>query len=322
MQDTSGGAGGSAAMLEPLDDLVHPVTNDPWETETCWFSFYVPDDRLTGYLYVVLRPNLGICAGGAVVWDDTAQLPWEIPHFDFQWHLPTDLKPGASFNKTPVGVGVRVLEPLSRYHVTYAHDDLAVDMTFTAVGEPHVPAHGEPPFAEARHLDQLGHVVGTLVRGETTTPIDCLAMRDRSWGPRDDRRPGRFGYTLGAATPDHGFLSYSRSREQTDDIFAGYLLRDGVRARLISGQRRVERDPAHGGPTRVTIEATDERGRSFTAEGRAVNRLCFTPYPRMLNWTTTLDWVIDGQPGRGEDQDVWPIQRWARHRAATVEATR
>jgi hypothetical protein len=315
---------GSASAFEPdasalsaADDLVHDVGTDAWQTETCWFSFYVPERGLTGYIYVGLRPNLGVGYGGVLLWDGSAHLPWDIPHFDYQWHLPSQAEAGDTFEQTPVSVSVRVLEPLSRYAVLYSRDDLDVELEFTAVSPPHVPQVGEPPFAAARHLDQPGRVTGSVTHEGRRLPVDCLAMRDRSWGPRDDRRPGRFGYTFALASADHGFLSYSNPRTDNDAVFAGYYERDGIRSRLIDGERSVTRDSAHGGPKLVRIDAVDELGRQLSATGEAVNRLCFTPYPRMLNWTTTLVWNIDDEQAYGEDQDVWPIERWARQASAT-----
>lgn len=305
---------GADGQLTAADDFVHESTADSWETETYWFGFFAPDQSLTGYLYGVVRPNLGVCSGGAMLWDDTAYLPWEIRHFDYQWHLPITLAPGDSFAQLPTGIDIEVLEPLSRYAIRYSSGQVSADLTFTGIGPPYTPQVGDPPFAAARHLDQPGRIVGTVTHEAGRMDIDCLAMRDRSWGPRDDRRPGRFGYTFGLVSEDHAFLSYSKPRGSSDQIFAGFYQRDGVRARLVDGHRSVDRDPATGAPTQVRIDATDDLDRVFTATGEWINRLCFTPYPRMVNWTTTLSWGIEGDSGIGEDQDVWPIERWSSYR--------
>ena len=74
--------------LSSSDDYPHHESDDPWETETWWFSFSISDQRLLGYVYVFIRPNLGTCGGGGMVWDDTAHLPWEVPYFSHQWSVP------------------------------------------------------------------------------------------------------------------------------------------------------------------------------------------------------------------------------------------
>ena len=54
------------AMTTHPDDGFHPPTSDdPFWTETCWFTFAVPERRLSGQLYPFLRPNQGVTSRGA-----------------------------------------------------------------------------------------------------------------------------------------------------------------------------------------------------------------------------------------------------------------
>jgi hypothetical protein len=68
----------------------------------------------------------------------------------------------------------------------------------------------------------------------------------------------------------------------------------------------------------MTIEATDELGRTFEAEGTAVNNNVFKTYPSMLCWNSLVDWRCDGWQGWGEDQDCWLPRRWRDYRASVV----
>ncbi len=44
--------------LLPEDDGYHaPPDDDPWWTETTWFSWMVPERRLMGHWYFVMRVN-------------------------------------------------------------------------------------------------------------------------------------------------------------------------------------------------------------------------------------------------------------------------
>ena len=66
--------------LVPSDDQFHPPeTDDPWWTETVWFSWMVPERNLLGYFYPAFRANLGIQFGGVLVMDDTAvvRVQWD-----------------------------------------------------------------------------------------------------------------------------------------------------------------------------------------------------------------------------------------------------
>ena len=63
------------AIGEPTeaDDDFHPPTDDdPFWTETCWFTFTVPERRLSGQLYPFFRPNQGVMAAAVYLWDEPA----------------------------------------------------------------------------------------------------------------------------------------------------------------------------------------------------------------------------------------------------------
>ena len=293
MDDTS--------ALSPADDRFHPpASDDPWWTETSWFSFWVPERRLSGSVYPIFRPNLGICSSGVYVWDDTADAPWDVRYAKTWWHLPM---PGGDLTQLTLasGLSYECLEPLRCYRIRYADgDDLVLDLTFEGVIAPHaVSLH-----PERGHLDQPGRVRGTLrLRGEELA-VDCLAMRDRSWSVRADTGPMRAGYSYATASPEHGFHTMSISGGDEEFVIAGYLLRDGEVADVRGGRRRVlGRD--RGRPVRVLIEAEDALGRRVEAEGRCVNRFAFQASPNLHAWMSLTAWTFDGVEAWGEDQDIW-----------------
>ena len=74
--------------LVSADDTFHDPGDDPWWTETVWFGWMVPERKMLGSFYPFFRPNMGVQAGGVWLFDDTAELPWEVCFFDFNWHLP------------------------------------------------------------------------------------------------------------------------------------------------------------------------------------------------------------------------------------------
>ena len=55
---------GDENLVGPEDDDFHAPSDDHWETETCWFSFCVPERKMMGYFYAFVRPHAGISAGG------------------------------------------------------------------------------------------------------------------------------------------------------------------------------------------------------------------------------------------------------------------
>jgi len=117
----------------------------------------------------------------------------------------------------------------------------------------------------------------------------------------------------GAADAAHGFLAVTNVRPEGDQVAYGFLRRDGRTAGLAEGERRVERDLRAGWATRVTIEARDVAGRGMIASGVPVSRMIINRHT-FIDVNSLIRWDLDGTTAWGEDQDMWPVHRWARAR--------
>ena len=295
----------------PEDDGPHPATGDFYETETFWYSFFVPERGIGGWLYTSLRATAGVCAGGAWIWDGRASEPWRAPFFEqFSWLKYPDQPRAPQRLDFPTGMTIEVRDPLRSYDVSYNdRDRLSVELHFEAL-EPPVPLRaGAPPYPKAHHFDQTGHVTGTIRLDGEQIAVDCYAMRDRSWGRRTERGYSRVGYAW-AASPELSLLTYSLPTDTSDNIHSGYLRIGDEIAYIADGRRIVERDPSNRWVTRVAIDATDELGRQVHAEGRAVSRLIL-PGSTSICVNTSLEWIVDGTIVHGEDQDVWPTKAFS-----------
>jgi hypothetical protein len=282
------------------DERFHPPpTDDPYWTETAWYSFWNEERRVSGALYPMFRPNLGVAACTVFVWDDTDDRPWRVPYGRSRWHLPM---PGGDLTELELaGLRYRCVEPLSRWDLTYADgDDLTVDLAYEAV----IPPHPVGVAEDRGHFDQPGRVTGRLVLAGEEIAIDCLSMRDRSWSVRADDGDIRAGYSYGTASPGSAFHTMSFLAGERDVVVAGYLVRDGEVSDVISGTRRVE-ERAEGRPLRVRVEATDAQGRHLDVRGECVNRLAFQSSPNLFAWMSLTRWDLDGEEAWGEDQDIW-----------------
>ncbi|MCU1504182.1 MAG: hypothetical protein JWM12_3536, partial [Ilumatobacteraceae bacterium] len=152
-----------------------------------------------------------------------------------------------------------------------------------------------------------GHVT---IAGERIE-IDCLGMRDRTWGPRPENRPRRAAYVTGAATAEHAFLAVTNPRPNGDDAVAyGFLRRDGQTVGLASGERTVVRNEEHGWVERLVISATDTSGRRLHAVGEPVSRMIIDRHT-FIDINSLIRWDVDGEEGWGEDQDMWPVHTFA-----------
>ena len=306
------------------DDRLHlaEMGDDWWATETAWFSFHHPERRLGGWFYTIVRPNIGTVAGGAWVWDDSAYLPWEVLYSANYSALELPRDQDLDDCRLPTGVAIKVLEPGQRYALGYDDGDrLQADLRFDGVMPPQPLTAVGSTFGSAHHFDQFGRVSGALILHGERIPIDCIGMRDRTWGQRPENRPRQAAYVTGAAGPDHGFLAVTNVRPEGDLVAHGFLRRDGTTVSLAGGERRVERDPREGWVTRITVTARDVTGRELNATGVPVNRIIINRHT-FIDINSLISWELDGAVAWGEDQDMWPVHRWARGRRERAFSSR
>jgi hypothetical protein len=303
-------------VFERRDDGFHfdELGDDWWATETAWFSFHHPGRLLGGWLYTMARPNIGTVAGGVWIWDDRAWLPWEVLYS--RNYSAAQLLPETDLADTvlPNGVAIRALEPGQVYELGYTDGDrLSLALRFEGVMAPEPLAAAGSTFGRAHHFDQIGRVTGDIVLHGERIPIDCLAMRDRTWGRRPEDRPRRAAYVTGAASPADGFLAVTNIRDGEDTIAYGFLRRDGRVAPLAEGRREVERSTEHGWITSIELAGTDTDGRHLHAVGRPVSRMIVDRHT-FIDVNSLVRWELDGAEAWGEDQDMWPVHDWAIHR--------
>ncbi len=203
----------------------------------------VPERNLYCYVYPWVKMNQGILGGGVMAWDERGRTPFDALHWDYQWTYPYP-EPGDLRDIVfPTGISIRCLEPLTRYRIAYDHPDFSFEMEFAAI----LPAHllednGTGTFAG--HLDQQGHVTGTVTVAGETLAVDCHAHRDRSWGRRVPAPGLHIGYDLCTAA-EVAFMAYSSPDHdrphQAGNLMGGTLWADGELAPLTSGTRHLER---------------------------------------------------------------------------------
>lgn len=296
------------------DDYLHEFSSHPWHVETWWFSFFAPERRLGGWLYGLMRPNQGSSNGGLWVWDASTVEPRRSPYFAHYTALPTRLdrvtEEPVNF---PSSLRIEVVTSGRRYGLHYADEaaGVRVDLDFTAC----MPAVGfkreAPPFSASAHFDQAGRVTGTLELPGESVPIDCFAVRDRSWGLRSERVSPRFSY-LWMASADESMLVFGERDAAGSprlSVTRGFLHREGVTRPIVNGTRIEERDPSHHWVTVTHITAVDDLGRKIDMSGRALSRIVH-PRPISTNTISLLEFDQQGRKVWGEDQDVWSHVDW------------
>jgi hypothetical protein len=295
-----------APEMHPDDEFHEPTTDDPEWTETCWFTFTVPERGLSGQLYPYFKRNQGVAAGGAFFWDGQHERPETCVYAKQFWHLP--LAADARLTDLELANGIRYtcLEPQKQWAIRYddpdGGDEIHVDLTVTGV----VP----PNMLGESHVDQACRYQGTIVLHGEEIPVDSYGFRDRSWGPRPQYGQGihgggsmRGGYSYATASDRDAFHAITMDFGTGCIAIHGYVLRDGVWAKVKSGTREVVERDEHGFPVLVVLELVDEQGREVRAEGRLHNSIAFLINPNLFTINGLTEWTFDGVTAWGEDHD-------------------
>src|SRR3546814_11188120 len=56
--------------FKPEDDRYHPLSDDPYETETNWWSFNIPERKIGCWIHAPYYPNRKSVTWRIFAWDD------------------------------------------------------------------------------------------------------------------------------------------------------------------------------------------------------------------------------------------------------------
>ena len=203
------------------------------------------------------------------------------------------------------------VEPLKKWVVRYRDgEQVQAELEFDGLRAVHL----ESKSVNAGHIDQPCRVTGIVTIDGQRYDIDTLGTRDKSWGIRTDIRTGNpppngitgGAYTYGSRSGDDQFLLLSMMMGNTGHARpGGYLVRNGEKAPIASGERRVlERRDGHTVELEVNME--DELGRSLSLRGSCRNRLANYAFSTTFAWLSMTEWrTSDGDTFLGEDQEVF-----------------
>jgi hypothetical protein len=223
----------------------------------------------------------------------------------------------------PTGLSCNRVAPLQEHHFRYADGpEVSFDLTARALRPPVAAFHTTEPGTG--HFDQHIHVTGNLrVWGEDLN-VDCMSMRDRTWSNRSDYMGDHLrllnGYMHGAESESNCWLvmavgSPDSTAEQGIPEGTGALVRDGTKATIVGGSRKVT-NRRDGRPDAIELEFVDELGRNLQVHGEALNHLGTMLNPSIFNWWSLYRWTdAKGTVSYGESQETWiPLSALQRDR--------
>ena len=316
----------SADLSESLDHFYRGQSDDPYWTDSFWFSWAIPEKDICGLVWTHFRPNMNCICGGPAMWDLSGQHVWEFPFFDFQTmrRLPEG-RYGIDYDKfdfaAPWSLSVKMVEPMETYRISYDRAGFRLELEFNAIAPPNImnrPSAEQLKSAFKVHFEQPGRIRGYVELEDVRHDVDTFSIRDGGHGPRfmEDSPPG--GYAWSTADDKTGFhvLAPNSGNAPQSDVIGGYILRDGIMSPTAGGTRRVlERKGPR--PEVVEVKIRDELERELHAIGRAQVPAEFMLYPDRGQWWTLFKWDYEGATGApGEDQEYYGIHEFRKwHRA-------
>jgi hypothetical protein len=323
-------------MIYPKDVEFHEVPDAHRTTwaETNYFPFFVPEVNLSGALYNVFRPGLGVCMSDVTIFDRCAT-HWEgLAYTDNQQHVPGPPDLGGYSLRN--GAQVSTTDRPRNYRVDYLGiDDTELHFDFVGLMRPqdfNDPA--QDPLAKAPggawdnafngHFDLTGKVTGELRLRGITHGIDCLATMDHSWGPRLERDNGSATFIQAHFGEDLSINAliavHAASPDTLGELLHGYVLRDGGVRALIKCRGEVERDPRGHNlrfPRRFHLVAEDVTGNEYVLDGKFSTWAPWAPYASVIYYQGMAQWQYEGRTGYGAFQEVLSRAAISRHRLST-----
>ncbi len=285
-------------------------------TETLFVIFSVPEAAISGSVYTLARPNMGICHSSIEIHKGICFHPWQIHHSDAQMHLPCP----ENFDDYALenGLSFKALNARdSRFSYTSLDGNCAFELDYRSICDPfdpHDPAdntllkasHESSAVAgydgwNHGHMEGIGRTTGELTLRGKKYRIDCVDGMDKSWGPRPDW--GQKGATWLHITLGENFgvflvlgLEFDRKEIVYGPFKFGFISIDGHRRSIVSASMKAQRRDLH--VTRAVVEFTDDQGKCYEAVGTTIAGAPWYHFnPASAAFQTLMRFECDGRVG-------------------------
>jgi hypothetical protein len=330
-------------IAPPESDLYLPLPRDgvqwhPYTLHTHYFGIQIPAAEIGCFIYVRYQPAFPLSQGGIVIAQGTdGHTLLDATFVDYEATMPWPQIDGNRIS-TANGLVIDFLAPGETVQVRYRSRDgrVELDMIQSAVTPLVTRGHVMPGEElhrggqiEAGGSEQFMHATGTLKLDGVVHEIDCLPIRDRSWGQvrtdaRGEVQTPPIGWTPMCFGPDLAFNQVGYEDIDTDPLWRqlglypqispdarahhfAWIIVDGELREVSTIRRKVlERHPVQLAATRQEIEATDDHGDSyrFVGEALAMTELYVSPnleaHDSLYRWESR-----DGRIAFGPYQEVW-----------------
>ena len=289
-------------LLDAVNDGRHRLRDLPLERESIPYVISLPEhgigtfiytwvtkDNVAGSMFVAYGPAVGDqpimeAIDGVLMGPEHNFSDWRVGKL----HLKQDLK----LHSAQISVAAERIQLEAQFesaHPAYAygfHPD------------------GCPDYAATNRLEQSGRIRGVLTVDGKAYEFDTTCARDHSWGTRDWDMPQHWKWLhaqAGLESCVHFWQINARGR--TD--LRGYVYRDGRMAEVDSVEVEFDTDDQY---RQKAIDAVvhDTAGRSTRVKGRYFGHFPLLPSPNCTLIEGAMSCEIDGKPGVGWSEFMWP----------------
>ncbi|MFY9328090.1 MAG: hypothetical protein WAO76_08750 [Georgfuchsia sp.] len=303
-------------VVTDADDYFHPLDSNPPGanvTETYFFAFSVPEERIHSFLYLTMRPNLGVLGGGVHVFQGHKSHYLASECYNWLDNLDTShINRDNGTVTLPSGFVLKINKPFHEHELSF--EDKYADNRFHLFQRAAMP-----PAVRGgnKHIEQNMKVEGELVLRGKKYRVDCYSVRDRSWGEHRPEAPMHVSpytwITVGSADFAMNIASFddmSQYPEQDGSIIIpprlltdGWVYRDKALTRIVSCTRKTIRSDQLV-PQEHIIEATDKLGRNYKLHGKTVASSLVVARKNALLQHALMKWDVNGVARWGESQDL------------------
>ena len=300
-------------MITAADFAFHACDpNDKQWTETLFMIFSVPEAGISGNLYTLARPNLGICHSSIEIHSGMSFHPWQIDHNDSQMHLSCPER----FDNFSLDNGLSFQAHSARdfaFQYRSLDGNCALDLAFKAVCDPFDPhdANDNPLIGSAKvagydgwntgHMESKGKITGTLSLHGRDYQVDCIDGMDKSWGPRKDwGSKGATWVHVNLGDDLGAFLVLGLSFDNKEVVYGpfnfGFLAINGERRSIVRAAMRAQRSDML--VTRAVVEFEDDQGNCYEAVGTTIAAAPWYNFnPSSAAFQTLMRWESGSRVG-------------------------
>ncbi|HKT73099.1 MAG TPA: hypothetical protein VJQ47_09430 [Steroidobacteraceae bacterium] len=300
------------------DELLHPAAPGSHysTTETSYFGFNIPERQLNGEIYVWFHPVLKVMSASVYIWTGIKSSTLACEYINHHHFLPFPTHGIADYKIEPLGLHIRVIEPLRSVQIDL--DDRARGVSFSCRQDAIMPPGVRPG---GHHFTQAMKTTGWLSLHGERMEINGYFSRDRSWGK--ERREDALAlppltWMVGVFDDEFAFHALAHDDPSLSPEWVqafpgvkagealawGYLWRDGELTSIARARKLTRRDQNGLAPSCVELTLEDVRGRHLSIRGTVQARMPWQTWQNMNTFFCQTRWECESRIGYGDLQDV------------------